>query len=53
MSNQGEFRDVMKLVLEEKLNPVIDKVFPLEQIKQAAQYLNDGKQFGKILLKVS
>jgi NADPH:quinone reductase-like Zn-dependent oxidoreductase len=53
MANQIEFYDVMNLVLEEKLNPIIDKVFPLEQIREAEQHLSEGKQFGKILLKIS
>lgn len=53
MSNQKEFRDVMKLVFEGKITPVIDKIFPLEQVKEAEGYLNKGGQFGKVLLKIS
>jgi NADPH2:quinone reductase len=53
MANQGEFRDVMKLVLKGKLNPVIDKLFPLNDAKKAELYLSEGTQFGKILLKVA
>ncbi|MFX1600733.1 MAG: zinc-binding dehydrogenase [Promethearchaeota archaeon] len=53
MSNQGEFRAVMRLVFEGKLNPVIDKIFPLDKAKDAENYLNEGKQFGKVLLDLS
>ena len=53
MSNQKEFRDVMKLVFEGKLTPIIDKIFSLEQAKEAETYLNKGTQFGKVLLKIS
>jgi len=52
MANQGEFREVMKLVLDEKITPIIDKIFPLEQARDAEKYLNDANQFGKILLKI-
>jgi NADPH:quinone reductase-like Zn-dependent oxidoreductase len=53
MSNQGEFRAVMRLVFEGKLKPIIDKIFPFNKVKDAEKYLSEGKQFGKVLLKVS
>lgn len=53
MSNQKEFREVMKLVFKKKLNPVVDKKFQLEEIVKAEKYLNEAKQFGKILLEIS
>jgi len=52
MANQGEFRQVMKLVFNGELTPTIDKVFPLEQVKEAESYLSEGTQFGKVLLKI-
>lgn len=52
MANQGEFREVMKLVLEDKLTPLIDKTFSLEQAREAEEYLNEAAQFGKVLLKI-
>lgn len=52
MANQGEFRAVMQLVLDGTLNPIIDKVYPLEKVREAEEYLSDGNQFGKILIKV-
>jgi len=53
MSNQGEFREGMKLVFEKKLKPIIDKKFQLEKAVDAENYLNEGKQFGKVLLEIS
>ncbi len=52
MANQGEFREVMKLVLDGKITPIIDKIFPLEQARDAEKYLNDANKFGKVLLKI-
>jgi len=51
MSNQKEFRDVMKLVFSGKLDPVIDKIFTLDQAREAEQYLVQADQFGKVVLR--
>jgi NADPH:quinone reductase-like Zn-dependent oxidoreductase len=53
MSNQREFREVMRLIFEGKLNPIINKIYPLDNTKDAESYLNEGNQFGKVLLKIS
>lgn len=52
MSNQSEFRDVMNLIFQNKLHPVVDKVFPLTGVREAETYLRDGRQFGKVLLEI-
>jgi NADPH:quinone reductase-like Zn-dependent oxidoreductase len=52
MSNQKEFRKVMDLIFSGKIRPIIDKIFPLEQITEAEQYLSEHRQFGKIVLKI-
>jgi len=52
MSNQREFREVMKLVLRGELKPVIDTVMPLERAQDAHARLAKGEQFGKIVLTV-
>src|ERR1019366_2754229 len=36
-----------------KLHPVIGKVFPLEQARQAYTLMQEGKNYGKIVLKIS
>ncbi len=52
MSNQREFREVMKLVLCGELKPVIDTVMPLEQAREAHKRLASREQFGKIVLTI-
>ncbi|OLS14354.1 MAG: hypothetical protein RBG13Loki_2003 [Promethearchaeota archaeon CR_4] len=42
----------MNLVLNGALSPVIDRVFPLAQAKDAEKYLNQANQFGKVLLEI-
>jgi NADPH:quinone reductase-like Zn-dependent oxidoreductase len=53
MSNQKEFRDVMRLVFSGKVEPAIDKTFTLDQAREAEEYLVSGDQFGKVLIGIS
>jgi NADPH:quinone reductase-like Zn-dependent oxidoreductase len=41
----------MDLIFSGTLSPIISKVFPLEEAKEAEYFLSQGKQFGKILLE--
>ena len=41
-----------KGVIEGKLNPVIDKIFQLDEIVAAHSYLESNQQFGKIVVTV-
>lgn len=52
MSNRREFAEVMELVFDGNLKPVIDSVYPLEQARAAFERLAAGGQFGKIMIKV-
>ncbi len=52
MSNQREFREVMRLVFRGELKPEIDVVLPLERAREAHARLEKGEQFGKIVLTV-
>ncbi len=52
MANQREFEEVMKLVFMGRLKPVVDRIFPLEQARQAHEYLGRGEQFGKVVLSI-
>lgn len=52
MSNQKEFQEVMNLIFLGKLKPIIDRIFPLENIIEAEQYLSEHEQFGKVILKI-
>ena len=53
MANRKEFSDVMKLVFQHRLRPVIDSVFPLEQAHLAYQRLDNGEQFGKVVITIN
>ncbi|MDA2935023.1 zinc-binding dehydrogenase [Acidobacteria bacterium AH-259-D05] len=50
MSSQREYREVVALLGQGKLKPVIDREFPLSEGKKALEYLQQQKQFGKVVL---
>jgi len=53
MGSDEDFRQMLKAVTAAKLKPVIDSVIPLADVKDAMGKMEEGKQFGKIVLKVS
>lgn len=51
MANNREFNTVMRLMFAEKrFKPLVDRVFPLSEIRAAHEYLAAGEQFGKVVL---
>jgi NADPH:quinone reductase-like Zn-dependent oxidoreductase len=52
MGTEREFADMIAFVKAKQLVPVIDEVFPLAEAEQAFRKMDEGKQFGKIVLKI-
>jgi NADPH:quinone reductase-like Zn-dependent oxidoreductase len=52
MGSQEDYRRMLRLVAQAKLRPVMDRVYPLEQYREAVQRMEAGIQFGKIALTV-
>ncbi|MDZ5472962.1 NAD(P)-dependent alcohol dehydrogenase [Bacillus sp. 31A1R] len=50
--NDGDLDFLSGLVEEEKLKPVIEKCFPLEQIVEAHRHIESGRTKGKIVIRV-
>ncbi len=48
---QHVFRAVMEQIGDGTLTPVVDKVFPFEEAAAAHDYIQQRKNFGKVLLK--
>jgi len=47
------FSKTMELFRNNKLRPIIDYVFPFDQIQQAHEHMENNKNIGKIILKVN
>ncbi len=52
MGSPLDFRNMLKLINSKQIVPVIDQVFPLSQASEAFKKMDQGSQFGKIVLKV-
>jgi len=52
MGVKSELHTIMKLVAGGRLKPVVDRTFPLAEAAAAHDYLETGRQFGKVVLKV-
>jgi NADPH:quinone reductase-like Zn-dependent oxidoreductase len=52
MGNLRDFATVMDLVFAGKLKPVIDRSYPLGEVREAHQRMEEGKQMGKITLDI-
>lgn len=50
MGSRSELRDVLKLVWNGQLKPIVDRSLPLSKAKEAHQILEKGEQFGKLIL---
>ena len=48
----NQLSDISKLLEVDKIIPVIDKVFPFEQAKDALAYLAQGRAKGKVVIKI-
>jgi NADPH:quinone reductase-like Zn-dependent oxidoreductase len=52
MGNRREFRDMVDAVETHQIHPVIDARFRMEEFPRALARLEEGKQFGKIVLEI-
>src|SRR3954471_2593021 len=51
MGTMGELHTVLKFVFRKQLRPVIDRVYPLAEIRAAHERLERKQQFGKIVVR--
>jgi NADPH:quinone reductase-like Zn-dependent oxidoreductase len=47
----GELHQVLKFVFRKQLKPVIDRVYPLAEIRAAHERLENKEQFGKVIVR--
>ncbi|WP_426061873.1 zinc-binding dehydrogenase [Hymenobacter sp. B1770] len=52
MGTEQDFEDMLQLVAEKSIIPVVDEVFPLAEGEAALRRLDAGAQFGKVVLKI-
>lgn len=52
MGTLQDFQTVMALVFEGKLQPVIDRSYPIQETAEAERRLGAGEQMGKIIIEI-
>jgi len=50
MGTMGELNEVLGHVFAGRLKPVVDRVFPLSEIRAAHEYMEKSQMFGKVIL---
>jgi NADPH:quinone reductase-like Zn-dependent oxidoreductase len=50
MGTMGELHQVLKFVFDGTLKPVVDRTFPLAEVRAAHEYLENSQMFGKVVL---
>jgi NADPH:quinone reductase-like Zn-dependent oxidoreductase len=53
MGTMAELREAVGHVFAGRLKPVVDRVFPLQEIRAAHEYLEKSRMFGKVVLDCS
>lgn len=53
MGSRQELHAMLKLIENYGIHPVVDKAFALDEVQEAMDYLQEGKQFGKIAIQIS
>ncbi len=52
MGTMGELHEVLGHVFAGRLKPVVDRMFPLNEIRAAHEYLETSQMFGKVVLGI-
>lgn len=52
MGSDSDFKNMLEFVNEHKIKPVIDSIFPIEDHALAFQRMDNGAQFGKIVMTI-
>lgn len=53
IGSRDQFESMNRLIIANKLKPIVDKVFSFEDAKEAYAYLDSQKHVGKVVIKVS
>jgi NADPH:quinone reductase-like Zn-dependent oxidoreductase len=52
MGTMSELNEVLGHVFAGRLKPVVDRTFPLHELRQAHEYLASSQMFGKVVISV-
>jgi NADPH:quinone reductase-like Zn-dependent oxidoreductase len=50
MGTMSELHEVLKHIFAGRLKPVLDRTFPLSELRAAHEYMENSQMFGKIVV---
>ena len=50
MGTPAQYREAMSMVFRGRVEPVIQEVLPLDELRRAHELLEEGRVFGKLVL---
>jgi len=53
MGNAAEYAEIVRRLGNGELRPIVDRVYPMVQVRQAYERLAKGEQLGKVVVEVS
>ncbi len=53
LGSREEFLQLLSFMTVSQIKPIIDSVFPLKEAAAAQRYVEEGRQFGKVVLRIS
>jgi NADPH:quinone reductase-like Zn-dependent oxidoreductase len=53
MGNDAEYAEIVRELAAGRLRPLVDRVFPFEQVRDAYAYLERAEQLGKVAVEIS
>jgi NADPH:quinone reductase-like Zn-dependent oxidoreductase len=51
VGHRDSFEAMLRAMSQHRIEPIVDRVFGFEELKEAMAYLQGGTQFGKICLQ--
>jgi NADPH:quinone reductase-like Zn-dependent oxidoreductase len=52
-SNGPQLQSALNWVVEKKIQPVVDRIFPVQDVVAAFQYLESGRVTGKVVIDMT
>ena len=52
LGSREEFLQLLSFMAVSQIKPIIDSVFPLKEAAAAQRYVEEGRQFGKVVLRI-
>ncbi len=53
MGNAAEYAEIVRRLGKGELRPIVDRVFPMDRVREAYERLAHGQQLGKVVVEVS